>query len=75
VSDTQATPRGCTATEAACICTHPPDHDGPHECDCGGKWTYAADGALEPVLYPGGVAPSVLLPTIIAILTVPLYES
>lgn len=42
----------CGTKEAWCVCGLPPEHDGPHECKCGGSWTFDANGYFVPVALP-----------------------
>ena len=41
----------CGTQEAACFCQLEPGHDGPHECACGGSWTFDEYGFV-PVRFP-----------------------
>lgn len=41
----------CDATYDLCRCTLA-EHDSPHECDCGGSWTYDENGKFVVVRYP-----------------------
>lgn len=42
----------CGTREAGCICVLAPEHDGPHECDCGGRWTFDETGNFVAVRWP-----------------------
>lgn len=51
----------CGAPAASCICTEPPNHNGPHVCDnrnflggvCGGTWTGTWDEVdFTVITYP-----------------------
>lgn len=41
----------CGHQFSACACASPPDHDGPHVCECLGSWTTAG----EILAYPEGL--------------------
>lgn len=51
------TPEGgyvvCDAREAFCQCALPYGHDGPHQCECGGAWSFVG-GEWVAVALPGG---------------------
>lgn len=42
----------CDVREALCVCHREFDHEGPHQCDCAGEWTYDADGELVALRLP-----------------------
>jgi hypothetical protein len=42
----------CGEREASCFCSLDPNHDGPHECSCGGSWTFNDQGQFVVVSFP-----------------------
>lgn len=52
----------CDATYSGCHCNLA-EHNGPHECDCNGSWTYDENGRFQVVRYPTPADPflSILL--------------
>jgi hypothetical protein len=58
-TDPERVTEKCGLEEARCICRLPRDHDGPHECECGGSWSFTAEGTFRVESYPqvfvGGV--------------------
>jgi hypothetical protein len=52
----------CGTVEAACVCSLPLRHDGPHVCDCGGSWHFDNDGEFVADTLPN-LSPLALLTT------------
>lgn len=42
----------CNQIEGMCVCELLIEHDGPHQCACGGSWQYA-QGEFQIVSWPG----------------------
>jgi hypothetical protein len=43
----------CHESASCCLCSEPTGHEGPHSCECGGKWTGEfGDGDFDVVEYP-----------------------
>jgi hypothetical protein len=54
----------CGKQESSCRCVLVLGHEPPHACapypECGGKWTYDAEGNFEPVEFPHGLGVQLL---------------
>lgn len=44
----------CDQQKARCSCILPPEHQGDHECECGGRWDRDGVPTRMPYRYSGG---------------------
>ena len=52
----------CEIVEARCWCILPENHDGAHECKCGGGWTFTERGDFYPTEWPSIITTGRIFP-------------